>query len=506
MQISAHPTRVVATEVEEKTLRPQTAKLSLAWWVALFVLAVAVYLGTTGALPLLGRDEPRYVQIGRAMLESGDWITPRLGGFTWFEKPVLLYWLVATSFGIFGVSEWAARLGPALCGLGSAALLWWMVRPISESAARWSALAAASSIGLIAFSHGATFDIVLTFCASLALSACWRAQIETDEKLARRYLALFWVGVGLAFMAKGLVAFVLPALTLAFYLAIRGGRERLKLGFWWGFPLALLVGLLWYGPVIWSNGMSFINIFFVQHHFARFTSDKFKHHQPFWFYGEILPTMLLPWTPFLLISLWKTRWKSLRAATPQAQLLAYAWAWVLAPVVFFSLSGSKLPGYILPALPGACVVVGLWLRDWARTRGRQRAMVALSAAMFIGSAWLATSSLGVALAERDSARSLFVAAHARALDGVRVAHFGTMSRAAQFYAARNLLYGADGEPLRLETPAQVALLAGDEPLLVVVSSDKRALLDAPQLRVEPIASNGKTQLVLVRRATRTQIS
>ena len=497
MPILDLPARPVAEE--SLTIRPTVAKLSLGWWIVFVVLAVAVYLGTTGALPLLGRDEPRYVQIGRAMLESGDWITPRLGGFNWFEKPVLLYWMVASSFGIFGVSEWAARLGPALCGLGSAALLWWMVRPLSESAARWSALAAASSIGLIAFSHGATFDIVLTFCLTLALCAWWRAQTAPDEKRARRFLALCWASVGLAFLAKGLVAFILPALTLIFYQAIRGRRERPKIGFWWGFPLSLAVGLVWYGPVMWSNS-TFFHVFFIEHHFERFTSDKFKHHQPIWFYLEILPLLLLPWTPFLLVSLWNTRWRNLRAATPDAQLLAFAWAWVLAPIAFFSLSGSKLPGYILPALPGACVVVGLVLRPWARTLNHQRFAGALAIVTLIGSAWLATSSAGIALAERDSARGLLTTVHARGLDGVRVANFATQSRAAQFYAARNLLYGKDGEPLRLETSAQIEQLTRDEPLLLIIPVSKRELLDVPLLRVETIASNGVTQLVLVRRA------
>lgn len=469
----------------------------------LAILIAAVYLGTTGALPLLGRDEPRYVQIGRDMLESGDWITPRLGGFHWFEKPVLLYWMVASSFGIFGFSEWAARLGPALCGLGIAELLWWMVRPLNENAARWSAFVAASSAGLLAFSHGATFDIVLTFCLTLALAAWWRAQIELDAKRARHFLALFWAGVGLAFLSKGLIAFVLPALTLAIYVGLRAitrqKSERLKVGFWWGLPLALLVGALWYGPVIWRDGGEFVNIFFVQHHFARFTSDKFRHHQPLWFYLEILPLLLLPWTPFLLLAMAQTR-RQLSAATPQARLLIYAWAWTLAPIAFFSLSGSKLPGYILPALPGACVVIGLVLPRWAQSVGRRRFAGALGALILLGGAGLATSSAGVALAERDSVRGLFAVAHERGLDGVRVANFATMPRAAQFYAARTLLYGNDGEPLELETPAQIALLTRNEPLLILVSPAKRALLNTPQLRVEKIAGNGKTQLVLVRRA------
>ena len=493
---------VPAVRTVSEAPRAETQKSSF-WWIALAVLAAAVYLGTTGALPLVGRDEPRYVQIGRAMLESGDWITPRLGGFHWFEKPVLLYWMVAAAFGAFGVSEWAARLGVALCGLGSAALLWWMVRPISEGAARWSALVAASCAGMLAFSHGATFDIVLTFCIALASCAWWKSHLEPDAKRAKKLLALFWIGVGLAFLAKGLIAFILPALTLALYAGLgaltRQKSERLQVGFWWGLPLALLVSAVWYGPVIWSNGMEFINIFFVQHHFARFTSDKFKHHQPIWFYLEILPLLLLPWTPFLLAAIWKTR-QHLRAATPQGRLLVYAWAWTLSPILFFSLSGSKLPGYILPALPGACVVVGLYLSEWAHTLGRRRFAGALVALTLIGGALLALSPQGIAIAERDSTRRLFDVAAARGLDGVRVAHFRTTARTAEFYAAKTLLYDKDGEPLRLETPAQIAALTRDQPLLVLLSPDKRALLVAPELSVEDMASSGKTQLVLVRRA------
>ena len=476
--------------------------LSLRWWIALTILVVAVYLGTTGALPLVGRDEPRYVQIGRAMLEGGDWITPRLGGFNWFEKPILLYWMVAASLGVFGVSEWAARLGPALCGLGSAALLWWMVRPHSENAARWSALVVASSFGLLAFSHGATFDIVLTFCLTLALCAWWRAQIEPDAQRARRLLALFWAGVGLAFLAKGLIAFVLPALTLAIYASLRArtGDERPKIGAWWGLPLALLVGAVWYGPVIWRNGASFIEIFFVQHHFARFTSDRFKHHQPLWFYLEVLPIMLLPWTPFFVIAIGKTRWRQLRERSDEARLCAFAWAWMLAPVAFFSASGSKLPGYVLPALPGACVLIGLFVGEWAHSARRQKFAGAGAALVLLAGALLALSPVGVKLAEGDSVRALFAATRARGLGALRVANFRTVARGAQFYAARTLIYGIDGEPLRVETPAQLALLARDEPLLVIVESKQRARLNTPALRVEEVAQSAKTQLVLVRRA------
>ena len=482
-----------------------TRKSSQWQWIALAIFVAFVYLGTTGALPLVGRDEPRYVQIGRAMLEGGDWITPRLGGFHWFEKPVLLYWMVAASFGVFGVNEWAARLGPALCGLGSAALLWWMVRPLNEAAARWSALVAASSLGLLVFSHGATFDIVLTFCLTLALTAWWKSHIEPDGKRATRLLALFWVGVGLSFLAKGLIAFILPALTLAIYAglgALAGQKTgKLKIGLWWGLPLALAVGALWYGPVIWQNGMEFVNIFFVQHHFARFTSDKFKHHQPLWFYGEVLPIMLLPWTPFLLGAIWKTR-AHLQAATSRAGLLVYAWAWLLAPVAFFSLSGSKLPGYVLPALPGACVVVGLFVQEWAQSARRRQAVAGLATLFLVAGVALAISPAGVKMAEGDSTRALFAAARARGLANVRVANYQTVSRPAQFYAARTLIYGTDGEPLDVETPAQLADLTREQPLLLLVAPKRRAELNSPTLRVEEVARTSKIQLVLVRRAVK----
>ena len=118
----------------------------------------------------------------------------------------------------------------------------------------------------------------------------------------------------------------------------------------------------------------------------------------------------------------------------------------------------------------------------------------------VAGAALAISPTGIKLAEGDSTRALFAAARARGLGDVRVANFRTVSRPAQFYAARTLIYGTDGEPLRLETPAQLALLVRDEPLLVIVAPSQRARLNAPDLRVEEIAANAKTQLVLVRRA------
>jgi len=482
----------------EKTTSSQISNIrekaiSLPFFAVLFALAILVYIATTGILPLVGRDEPRYVQIGREMLNSGDWITPRLGGFTWFEKPVLLYWMVAASFSIFGVSEWAARLGPALCGLGCGLSVWWAVRSMNEKWANWSGLALLSSGGMLAFAHGATFDIVLTFCVALALASWWKAQRATEW--TNKLLALFWVGVGLAFLAKGLVAFVLTLGTVGLYALLR--RERVKLGFWWGLPLALLVSLVWYGPMVWVNGEKFVNEFFVQHQFQRFTSDKYKHHQPFWYYLEILPILTLPWTPFLVGALWKLRQSNLREATEEQQLKTFALAWMIVPVAFFSISGSKLPGYILPALPGAAILIGAALNQWARSQKLERLAAALTTIILLGVVILTTTGPGIASAEKESMRSLFKTAHEKGLGHLRVVSFRTTSRGAQFYGAQTLVYDKAGEPLRLQTVAQLNHLTRDEPALALIEDKDRSILEKSEIKFQDVAHNGKTGLVLV---------
>lgn len=461
-------------------------------------LAILVYLFTTGILPLVGRDEPRYVEIGREMLNSGDWITPRLGGHTWFEKPVLLYWMEAASFSVFGVSEWAARLGSALCGLGCAASIWWMIKRTDRRIAQWASVALLSSGGMLSFSHGATFDIVLTFCVTLALSAWWMAQLNPER--ATKHLSLFWAAVGLAFLAKGLVAFVLPLGVIGLYALL--SKEKVRLGLWWGLPLALAVSSVWYLPVIATNGSQFVNEFFVQHHFQRFTSDKFKHHEPIWFFLKILPLLMLPWAPFLVVALWRMRGLQRNSSlsvedSARRRLALFALAWTAVPVAFFSLSGSKLPGYILPSLPGAAVLVGLELSRWAQGARRTRAMSGLALATVLAAALLTTTGPGVSQAERKSARHLFQVAHQRGLGHLRVATFETTVRAAEFYAASTLLYENNGEPVCIRSVAQLAELTRSEPMLILVNNDDRASLNRSALRIDTIADNGKMTLVLV---------
>ncbi|MDQ2746397.1 MAG: glycosyltransferase family 39 protein, partial [Acidobacteriota bacterium] len=323
-----------------ENLKPKTrTPKSKIIWLSLAALIVFTYFfGLT--IPLLGPDEPRYAQIAREMFLRGDWITPKLGGFDWFEKPALLYWLEIVSYKLFGINEFAARFGSAVFGLGTMACLWILGRSLAtententektieneiiksasvnsvnsvnsvaeNNFANRLAVIAASSIGLLAFSRAASFDIILTFPITAALVSFFIFDRSNKKSFTTYHLPLttFYLFIGIALIAKGLVGIVFPAAIVAFYylLSWRLPSKTFLLSLIWGTILSLAVAAIWYVPMYQANGWKFIDEFIIQHHFQRFTSDKYQHHQPFWFFFVVLPLMTLPWLPFFLISIW----------------------------------------------------------------------------------------------------------------------------------------------------------------------------------------------------------
>jgi 4-amino-4-deoxy-L-arabinose transferase-like glycosyltransferase len=161
-------------------------------YVFTFLIIIAFYLYGLGQLPLLGPDEPRYAQVAREMFLSGDYITPTLGGYTWFEKPSLLYWLIAVSFKVFGVNEWSARFGPALCGLLTIVAVAFVAREIKAGLS--SLVVTATCLGLIVFSRAASFDVVVT------MTTTWSLAFFLLRELSKRrvYLIGFYSFVGLS--------------------------------------------------------------------------------------------------------------------------------------------------------------------------------------------------------------------------------------------------------------------------------------------------------------------
>lgn len=346
---------------------------------ALAVLCALVFFYGLGSLPFLGPDEPRYAQVAREMYESGDWITPRLAGIHWFEKPALTYWLAALGYTLFGVSEFAARVGVALLASAGVLLLYVFGRRWHSAQFGYLSAAALATCGLwIGFARGATFDLPLSVCLEAALLCffLWERQAER----ANGSNALWWLfclALGGAVLAKGLVGLVLPAAIIGLYLLL---TRRLLIVLqprllFFGALVSLAATALWYGPMLWRHGQEFIDEFFIAHHFQRYTSNKFKHPQPFYFFFLVILAGSFPWTPLWLLNLGQTwrEWRSLLNDKTQ-RLQLFLWLWVLVPLAFFSFSGSKLPGYILPVFPALALLTGQQLLALFMPKARARTL------------------------------------------------------------------------------------------------------------------------------------
>lgn len=538
----------------------QPSTLAKRAWLLLFLAVIAFYLYGLGHLPLVGPDEPRYAQVAREMYLRRDLITPTLGGHTWFEKPVLLYGMMMASFKLFGISEWSARLGPALSGLLTITAVWWLSRRLELVTNRpgfafFTTLVIASSGGLVVFSRGASFDIVVTMTLTWALSFFLAYEIESGHK--SWLLAGFYCFVGLSLLAKGLIGIVLPFGIIGAYFLLRRRMPArgLLLSLVWGLPLALLVAASWYGPVIARHGWPFINEFFVQQHFARYFSNKYQHPQPIYFYLPVMLMLALPWTLFLIESLISTKewqWRS-DGVTNKSRL--FALAWLIVPIVFFSFSGSKLPAYILPSLPGAALLIGERLSVFVSNKeespltmrltaavllllavagvvfAQQTGKVSLQCALLIATApvlaglfillnsrkrraaailiALATAAGSVValncavdpFAGRESVRELIRRADARGYAAAPVLMFSRIERTAEFYAAGRVIYGPDGDPLRVESgeEAMAQVRNANGPVLFITPLGSMGRLrSVPGLQVELIADNGRNGIVAVR--------
>jgi 4-amino-4-deoxy-L-arabinose transferase-like glycosyltransferase len=503
------------------------------FWRVFFALTVFTYLFGL-SIPLVGPDEPRYAQVAREMFIRGDWVTPTLGGFNWFEKPALLYWFEIAAYNIFGVTEFAARLGPALFGLGTIFCLWLVGRFAlgSRFAANWIALIAAATIGIIVFSRGATFDIMVTFPITASLTGF----IICDNGEARRPLGLtaFYFFIGVALLAKGLIGIVFPFAIVGFYflLSRRWPDRRLWISLLWGIPLLAAVAALWYVPMYMRHGYTFIDEFIIQQHFQRFTSNKYQHPQPFYFFFWVLPVMTIPWLPFFLVGTWKAaksivlRWLSssgamktsamsapestpidlLVASSPRlldsfTRLHAISFSWLIVPLIFFSLSGSKLPGYILPAVPGAVLLAAMSMFRWI-DKGKYRPSI-IKAAAILMLAFVVIVSIFVVprFADNESVKRLVATADTQGYGSAQIAGFITVSHNAEFYAAGRLIRDADGKQHRFIGPPELAEYInshGGRPLLVLSPVEHvHYLTSSEHLSAQIIANNSETAILLV---------
>jgi len=319
-------------------------------WTALAASCYLLYLHNLAAVGLLGPDEPRYASIARSMARSGDWLTPRLWGEAWFEKPPLLYWMSAAGFAAGLGEDLAPRLSVALVAIGFLLLYWRVLaREFGKRAALLATAILGTSAAWIGLGHVAVTDMPLAAAFSAAMLLClpWMARGE------RRLLPAAAALSGLAVLSKGLVPLVL-ALPL-FWAGRARWRDLLRPA-----PAAafLLVAAPWYVAMTAVHGRRFLDDFFVTQHFSRFASDALQHVQPFWFYVPVIIAGLFPWSPLLALLFRRPLYKDVRA---QFLLL-----WLVFGFVFFSAAANKLPGYLLPLLPAASALIGVALASSSR--------------------------------------------------------------------------------------------------------------------------------------------
>jgi 4-amino-4-deoxy-L-arabinose transferase-like glycosyltransferase len=313
---------------------------ALLQWIFVAAAVYVLYFHGLAGVGLLGPDEPRYASIGREMARSGDWITPRLWGEPWFEKPALLYWMI----GLGHVAGLGDELGPRLpiAGASVAFLVFYWRRVSREFGERTALVATAmlgTSAGWLAYSHVAVPDLPLaaSFNAAVLLLLGWVA--GKDERVPAAAGAL----LGVAVLAKGLVPLVLLLPALWF------GRRRLR-GLASAGAAFAIVAMPWYATVTSRYGAAFLDEFLWRHHFGRFANAGLQHIQPWWFYLPVLAAGLFPWTPALAAVASRRLFDDVRI-----RFLAVTAVFGL---LFFSVMANKLPGYLLPLIPAVCTVAG----------------------------------------------------------------------------------------------------------------------------------------------------
>ena len=317
-----------------------------------------------GAFGLLGADEPRYAQVAREMLDRHDWVTPTLQGKPWLEKPVLYYWQAMLSYAAFGVSDRAARLPAAVDAVLLIAAVYLFLRRFRPGSEIDGALITASCAGTIGFARAAATDMPLAAMFAIALLG-WYAWHEGRR---RTDLSVFYGFLALATLAKGPVApFLAAAVLLIFAAVTRDWRAILRTLWTPGILLFLAITLPWYVAVQLRNP-EFFRVFILEHNLARFGQDLFHHREPFWYYIPVTLLALMPWTLWVIAAIVnrvRLGWSEGRAAfsSPEDSWGLFLMVWLIVPVVFFSLSQSKLPGYILPAIPAGAALAAEYLHS-----------------------------------------------------------------------------------------------------------------------------------------------
>lgn len=374
-----------------------TRPLLLRWTVLLAVAFALAWFGNIGYRKLVKADEGRYAEIPREMVASGDWLTPRMNDFKYFEKPALQYWATAAAFSVFGFHDWAARLWTALTGFLGVLMVAWLGRRLCEesrgqgvppdgnapSAGLLGAIVLGGTAIYVFSGHFLTLDMGVAFFMSAAVFAVAMAQRDEAEPPARRnWMLAGWAAMALAVLSKGLIGLVLPVATVGAYILLaRDWRLLTRLHLLAGGALFLLIAAPWFIAVSMAN-KEFFQFFFIQEHFQRFLTKAHGRYQPWWYFIPVLAIGASPWLLSVLAGFWRA-WRAQPGRRFQPMRFLALWCAVV--FVFFSASSSKLGSYILPMFPALALLAGAQLQR--ASRGLMAAQGVLAIALGVA-AWI----------------------------------------------------------------------------------------------------------------------
>ncbi|MGH8299301.1 MAG: phospholipid carrier-dependent glycosyltransferase [Steroidobacteraceae bacterium] len=368
--------------------RPRTGGFRWWGWIAL----AAVWLVTIQLRPMLDPDEGRYAEIPREMVATGDWVTPRLDGLKYFEKPALQYWATAALYSVVGLSNWSSRLWTVFLGFACLPLIYaWVARLYDRRAAVIAVALLAMSPYFGVIGHLDLLDAAFTFWMCATVLAFLMAQCSPERSGKERgWMLVCWAAAALAVLSKGIVVFVLAGGTLILYSVVeRDARPWRRMHFALGVPLFLALATPWFILVSLRNA-GFASYFFIHEHFQRFLTREAQRVEPWWYFLVLLVVGALPWLVPLAraaVGAWRdsgSTWKF----KPLKFLLLFS----VLTLVFFSMSDSKLATYILPMFPLLAAFTGVAVADRTDRRFLSRsARVAAGLAIFVAGGLLVYS-------------------------------------------------------------------------------------------------------------------
>jgi 4-amino-4-deoxy-L-arabinose transferase-like glycosyltransferase len=329
--------------------------------VVLVIIFGVLLLWRLGSAPLLNPDEGRYAEVPREMIASGDWVTPRLDGVPYFEKPPLGYWFIAACESVLGPGEWSVRACPAVFALAGILATYWAARRIyGRDAGFWSAIVLGTSLLYLGLGHVVSLDMPLSVLMSVTLF-CFLLAVREPPGARRRWLFYgLYAASALATLTKGPEGFLVTGAVMFLWLVLfRQWGRLLPMHLAGGIALFLAVAAPWFVLVARRNP-GWAHFFFIHEHWERFTDKGHGRVQPLYFFVAILIPGLFPWTGFV----WQAVRDALAGGWARRRENAEAWflvTWAAFVLVFFSVSQSKLIGYILPVFPPVAVLVGRWL-------------------------------------------------------------------------------------------------------------------------------------------------